>query len=129
MVLRLAEEQRLKSNVFRLIAWFTLATFLSAAVPWISIGWFLHQNSARLYQGAKWHAGMALSVEQGLRSNVLRFFAWFALVPLMAAVRVPPSACKSSPTISTVRLSRAFSFPRIFPKVRNSSSVRRPSPK
>ena len=85
MVLALAEVQRLKSNVVRLIAWFTLATFLSAAVPWIFIGWFLHQNSARLYHGAKWHAGMALSVDQGLRSNVLRFFAWFALATYLAA--------------------------------------------
>ena len=81
----LSVEQGLKSNVFRLIARFTLATFLAAAVPWIFIGWFLHQNFARLYQGAKWHAGKALSVEQGLKSNVLRFIAWFALAMYLAA--------------------------------------------
>ena len=81
----LAVEQRLKLEVRRFIAWLALAMLLAAAVPWTFISWFLHQNSARLYQGAKWHAGMALSVEQGLKPNFLRFIAWFALATYLAA--------------------------------------------
>jgi hypothetical protein len=83
--MKLTVEQGTKLHALRFIAWFTVATYLAAVVPLIVLGWFLYQNSARLYQGAKWHAGTALSVEQGLKPNSLRLIAWFALATYLAA--------------------------------------------